>query len=58
MVVMMSIVGLLKEMFLLSMMYEGMVLFFIIGLLFILFIYNLKLVIVVESEISGKGSVV
>ncbi|MED2761233.1 MFS transporter [Bacillus thuringiensis] len=58
MVVTMSIAGSLKEMFSLSMMYEGTALLFIIGLLFILPIYNLKPVIVVESEISGKGSAV
>lgn len=45
-------------MFSLSMMYEGTALLFIIGLLFILPIYNLKPVIAVESEISGKGSAV
>ena len=58
MVVTMSIAGSLKEMFSLSMMYEGTALLFIIGLLFILPIYNLKPVIAVESEISGKGSAV
>ncbi|PDZ16743.1 MFS transporter [Bacillus anthracis] len=56
MVVTMSIAGSLKEMFSLSMMYEGTALLFIIGLLFILPIYNLKPVIAVESEINGKGS--
>ncbi|MBJ3788332.1 MFS transporter [Bacillus sp. OA1] len=58
MVVTMSIAGSLKEMFSLSMMYEGTALLFIIGLLFILPIYNLKPVIAVESEISGKGSAI
>lgn len=58
MVVTMSIAGPLKEMFSLSMMYEGTALLFIIGLLFILPIYNLKPVIAVESEISGKGSAI
>jgi len=58
MVVTMSIAGSLKEMFSLSMMYEGTALLFIIGLLFILPIYNLKPVIAVESQISGKGSAV
>ncbi|HFJ9437614.1 MULTISPECIES: MFS transporter [Bacillus] len=58
MVVTMSIAGSLKEMFSLSMMYEGTALLFIIGLLFILPIYNLKPVIAVESEINGKGSAV
>lgn len=56
MVVTMSIAGSLKEMFSLSTMYEGTALLFIIGLLFILPIYNLKPVIAVESEINGKGS--
>ncbi|MRU19491.1 MFS transporter [Bacillus anthracis] len=56
MVVTMSIAGSLKEMFSLSMMYEGTAFLFIIGLLFILPIYNLKPTIVIESEISGKGS--
>lgn len=58
MVVTMSIAGSLKEMFSLSMMYEGTALLFIIGLFFILPIYNLKPVIAVESEINGKGSAV
>ncbi|MES5893934.1 MFS transporter [Bacillus cereus group sp. RP43] len=58
MVVTMSIAGSLKEMFSLSMMYEGTALLFIIGLLFILPIYNLKPVIAVESEMNGKGSAV
>lgn len=58
MVVTMSIAGSLKEMFSLSMMYEGTALLFIIGLLFILPIYNLKPVIAIESEMSGKGSAV
>ncbi|AJH72344.1 MFS transporter [Bacillus tropicus] len=58
MVVTMSIAGSLKEMFSLSMMYEGTALLFIIGLLFILPIYNLKPVIVVESEMNRKGSAV
>lgn len=58
MVVTMSIAGSLKEMFSLSTMYEGTALLFIIGLLFILPIYNLKPVIAVESEINGKGSAV
>ena len=58
MVVTMSIAGSLKEMFSLSMMYEGTALLFIIGLLFILPIYNLKPVIVVESEMNSKGSAV
>ncbi|MBM6649387.1 MFS transporter [Bacillus sp. RIT 809] len=58
MVVTMSIAGSLKEMFSLSTMYEGTALLFIIGLLFILPIYNLKPVIVVESEMNGKGSAV
>ncbi|WIG30007.1 MFS transporter [Bacillus toyonensis] len=58
MVVMMSIAGSLKEMFSLSMMYEGTALLFVIGLLFILPIYNLKPVIAVESEMNGKGSAV
>ena len=58
MVVTMSIAGSLKRCFSLSMMYEGTALLFIIGLLFILPIYNLKPVIAVESEISGKGSAV
>lgn len=58
MVVTMSIAGSLKEMFSLSMMYEGTALLFIIGLLFILPIYNLKPVIAVESEINSKGSAV
>ncbi|KAA0766490.1 MFS transporter [Bacillus sp. SH5-2] len=56
MVVTMSIAGSLKEMFSLSTMYEGTALLFIIGLLFILPIYNLKPVIAVESEMNGKGS--
>nr|HDR5393079.1 MFS transporter [Bacillus anthracis] len=58
MVVTMSIAGSLKEMFSLSMMYEGTAFLFIIGLLFILPIYNLKPTIVIESEISGKGSAI
>ncbi|MFD6511153.1 MULTISPECIES: MFS transporter [unclassified Bacillus (in: firmicutes)] len=58
MVVTMSIAGSLKEMFSLSTMYEGTALLFIIGLLFILPIYNLKPVIAVESEMNGKGSAV
>lgn len=58
MVVTMSIAGSLKEMFSLSTMYEGTALLFIIGLLFILPIYNLKPVIAVESEINSKGSAV
>ncbi|PEK05688.1 MFS transporter [Bacillus toyonensis] len=58
MVVTMSIAGSLKEMFSLSMMYEGTALLFVIGLLFILPIYNLKPVIAVESEMNGKGSAV
>lgn len=58
MVVTMSIAGSLKEVFSLSTMYEGTALLFIIGLLFILPIYNLKPVIAVESEINGKGSAV
>lgn len=58
MVVTMSIAGSLKEMFSLSMMYEGTALLFIIGLLFILPIYNLKPVIAVESEMNSKGSAV
>ncbi|MEK4707437.1 MFS transporter [Bacillus sp. FSL R10-2780] len=58
MVVTMSIAGSLKEMFSLSTMYEGTALLFIIGLLFILPIYNLKPVIVVESEMDSKGSAV
>ncbi|MGE7881715.1 MFS transporter [Bacillus sp. NPDC094077] len=58
MVVTMSIAGSLKEMFSLSMMYEGTALLFIIGLLFILPIYNLKPVIAVENEMNGKGSAV
>lgn len=58
MVVTMSIAGSLKEMFSLSTMYEGTALLFIIGLLFILPIYNLKPVIVAESEMNGKGSAV
>ncbi|HDR5931252.1 TPA: MFS transporter, partial [Bacillus anthracis] len=41
-----------------SMMYEGTAFLFIIGLLFILPIYNLKPTIVIESEISGKGSAI
>ncbi|MDR4984518.1 MFS transporter [Bacillus cereus] len=58
MVVTMSIAGSLKEMFSLSTMYEGTALLFIIGLLFILPIYNLKPIIAVESEMNGKGSAV
>ncbi|EJQ60660.1 MULTISPECIES: MFS transporter [Bacillus] len=58
MVVTMSIAGSLKEMFSLGTMYEGTALLFIIGLLFILPIYNLKPVIAVESEMNGKGSAV
>ncbi len=58
MVVTMSIAGSLKEMFSLSMMYEGTAFLFIIGLLFILPIYNLKPVIAVESEMNSKGSAV
>jgi len=58
MVVTMSIAGSLKEMFTLSTMYEGTALLFIIGLLFILPIYNLKPVIAIENEISDKGSAV
>ncbi|HDR7890523.1 TPA: MFS transporter [Bacillus toyonensis] len=58
MVVTMSIAGSLKGMFSLSMMYEGTALLFVIGLLFILPIYNLKPVIAVESEMNGKGSAV
>ncbi|MGZ7149301.1 MFS transporter [Bacillus sp. BC08] len=58
MVVTMSIAGSLKDMFSLSTMYEGTALLFIIGLLFILPIYNLKPVIAIENEISDKGSVV
>ncbi|MEI2316516.1 MFS transporter [Bacillus paramobilis] len=58
MVVTMSIAGSLKEMFSLSTMYEGTALLFIIGLLFILPIYNLKPVIAVESEMNSKGSAV
>lgn len=58
MVVTMSIAGSLKEMFSLSMMYEGTALLFVIGLLFILPIYNLKPVIAVESEMNSKGSAV
>lgn len=58
MVVTMSIAGSLKEMFSLSTMYEGTALLFIIGLLFILPIYNLKPVIVIESEMNRKGSAV
>lgn len=58
MVVTMSIAGSLKEVFSLSTMYEGTALLFIIGLLFILPIYNLKPVIALESEINGKGSAV
>lgn len=58
MVVTMSIAGSLKEMLSLSMMYEGTALLFVIGLLFILPIYNLKPVIAVESEMNGKGSAV
>lgn len=58
MVVTMSIAGSLKKMFSLSMMYEGTALLFIIGLLFILPIYNLKPVIAVESEMNSKGSAV
>ncbi|MBJ8005145.1 MFS transporter [Bacillus cereus] len=58
MVVTMSIAGALKETFSLSTMYEGTALLFIIGLLFILPIYNLKPVIAVESEMNGKGSAV
>ncbi|MED0981024.1 MFS transporter [Bacillus paramycoides] len=58
MVVTMSIAGSLKEMFSLGTMYEGTALLFVIGLLFILPIYNLKPVIEVESEMNGKGSAV
>ncbi|PGO23467.1 MFS transporter [Bacillus cereus] len=58
MVVTMSIAGSLKEMFSLGTMYEGTALLFIIGLLFILPIYNLKPVIAVESEMNSKGSAV
>ncbi|MFK4325558.1 MFS family permease [Bacillus sp. RC55] len=58
MVVTMSIAGSLKEMFPLGTMYEGTALLFVIGLLFILPIYNLKPVIAVESEMNGKGSAV
>lgn len=58
MVITMSIAGALKETFSLSTMYEGTALLFIIGLLFILPIYNLKPVIAVESEMNGKGSAV
>ncbi|MGG0290743.1 MFS transporter [Bacillus pacificus] len=58
MVVTMSIAGSLKEIFSLSTMYEGTALLFIIGLLFILPIYNLKPVIAVESEMDRKGSAV
>ena len=58
MVVTMSIAGSLKEMFSLGTMYEGTALLFVIGLLFILPIYNLKPVIAVESEMNGKGSAV
>lgn len=58
MVVTMSIAGSLKEMFSLSTMYEGTALLFIIGLLFILPIYNLKPVIAIESEMNRKGSAV
>ncbi|EMY8536401.1 MFS transporter, partial [Bacillus paranthracis] len=52
------IAGSLKEMFSLSTMYEGTALLFIIGLLFILPIYNLKPVIAIESEMNRKGSAV
>ncbi|PFM60421.1 MFS transporter [Bacillus cereus] len=58
MVVTMSIAGSLKEMFSLGTMYEGTALLFVMGLLFILPIYNLKPVIEVESEMNGKGSAV
>lgn len=58
MVVTMSIAGSLKEMFSLSMMYEGTAFLFIIGLLFILPIYNLKPTIAIESEMNGKGSAI
>ncbi|GIX56235.1 MFS transporter [Bacillus paranthracis] len=58
MVVTMSIAGSLKEMFSLSTMYEGTALLFIIGLLFILPIYNLKPVIAIESEMNRKESAV
>ncbi len=58
MVVTMSIAGSLKEIFSLSTMYEGTALLFIIGLLFILPIYNLKPVIAIESEMNRKGSAV
>ncbi|EJQ71059.1 hypothetical protein IG7_02512 [Bacillus cereus HuA2-4] len=58
MVVTMSIAGSLKEMLSLGTMYEGTALLFVIGLLFILPIYNLKPVIAVESEMNGKGSAV
>ncbi|EJQ13854.1 MFS transporter [Bacillus cereus] len=58
MVVTMSVAGSLKEVFSLGTMYEGTALLFIIGLLFILPIYNLKPVVAVESEMNGKGSAV
>ncbi|PER21545.1 MFS transporter [Bacillus cereus] len=58
MVVTMSVAGSLKEVFSLGTMYEGTALLFIIGLLFILPIYNLKPVVAVESEMNSKGSAV
>ena len=58
MVVTMSIAGSLKEKFSLGTMYEGTALLFLIGLLFILPIYNLKPTIAVESEMNRKGSAV
>ncbi|KEK22807.1 MFS transporter [Bacillus gaemokensis] len=54
MVVTMSIAGSLKEVFSLSMMYEGTALLFIIGLLFILPIYNLKPVVATSNDINNE----
>ncbi|MFJ8353764.1 MFS transporter [Bacillus paramycoides] len=54
MVVTMSIAGSLKELFSLSTMYEGTALLFIIGLLFILPIYNLKPIITASKDKNGE----
>lgn len=58
MVLTMSIAGSLKEMFSLSTMYEGTALLFIVGLLVILPIYNLKPVATTENKINTDGSAV
>ncbi|MFJ8526609.1 MFS transporter [Bacillus sp. NPDC094106] len=58
MVLTMSIAGSLKEIFSLSTMYESTALLFIVGLLVILPIYNLKPVATTENKINTDGSAV